>query len=140
MKLKVSRVDVWAATIKDRPGGLAEKLSALSRAGANLEFVIARRAPERRGQGVVFLTPIKGGKQARTAKAAGFMKTGGLHSLRIEGKDRPGLGARLTQKMAAARINLRGFSAAAMRGRFVAYLALDTAAAAKKATALIKSL
>jgi hypothetical protein len=140
MKFKVSRVDVWAATIKDRPGGLAEKLSALSRVGANLEFVIARRAPERRGQGVVFLTPIKGGRQTKAARAAGFMKTGGLHSLRVEGKDRPGLGAKLTQKLAAARINLRGFSAAAMRGRFVAYLALDTAAAARKAMTLLKGL
>jgi len=139
MKLKVSRVDVWAATIRDRPGGLAEKLSALSRAGVNLEFVIARRAPERRGQGVVFLTPIKGGRQAKAARAVGFMKTSGLHSIRIEGRDQPGLGAKLTQKLAASRINLRGFSAAAMRHRFVAYLALDTAVAAKKAMALIKT-
>ncbi len=140
MKLKVNRVDVWAATIKDRPGGLAEKLSALSRAGVNLEFVIARRAPERRGQGVVFLAPIKGGKPARAARATGFMKTVSLHSVRIEGRDKPGLGAKLTQKLAAARVNLRGFSAAAIRGRFVLYLALDTAAAAKKAMTVIKAL
>ena len=140
MKLKVNRVDVWAATIKDRPGGLAEKLSALSKAGVNLDFVIARRAPERRGQGVVFLTPIAGGKQTRAARTVGFMKTGGLHSIRIEGRDHPGLGAKLTQKLAASRINLRGFSAAAMRHRFVAYLAFDTAAAAKKAATLIKTL
>jgi hypothetical protein len=140
MKLKVSRVDVWAGTIKDRPGGLSEKLSALSKAKTNLEFVLARRAPERRGEGVLFLTPIKGGKQAKAARAAGFVKTGSLHSLRIEGRDKPGLGAKLTQKLAAARINLRGFSAAALRGHFVAYLAVDTAAAAKKAMTVLKSL
>jgi len=140
MKLKVSRVGVWAATIRDRPGGLAEKLSAISRAGANLEFVLARRAPERRGQGVVFVTPIKAGKQAKAARAAGFMKTGGLHSIRIEGRDKPGLGAKLTQKLAAARINLRGFSAAALHNRFVAHLALDTAATTKKAMTVIKAL
>ena len=140
MKLKISRADVWAATIKDRPGGLAEKLSALSKAKADLEFVLARRAPERRGEGVVFLTPIKGGKQTRAAKAAGFMKTGRLFTLRIEGKDKPGMGARLSQKLAAARINLRGFSAAAIRGQFVAYLAVDTAAAANKAMRVLKAL
>ena len=140
MKLKVSHVDVWAATIQDRPGGLAEKLSALSRAKANLELVIARRAPERRGQGVVFLTPIKGGAQVNAARRAGFMKTGGLCSLRIEGRDKPGLGAKLTQKLAAARINLRGFSATALGKRFVGYLAFDTIAAAKKAAKVLKGI
>ena len=60
MKLKVNRSDVWAATIEDKPGGLANKLEALAKVGANLEFVLARRTPERGpGQGVVFLTPLK---------------------------------------------------------------------------------
>ena len=140
MKLKINRVDVWAGTIKDRPGGLSEKLSALSKAKTNLEFVLARRAPDRRGEGVLFLTPIKGGKQTRAARAAGFVKTGNLHTLRIEGKDKPGMGARLSQKLAAARINLRGFSAAAIRGHFVAYLAVDTAATASKAMRVLKAL
>ena len=139
MKLKINRVDVWAGTIKDRPGGLSEKLSALSKAKTNLEFVLARRAPDRRGEGVLFLTPIKGGKQTRAARAAGFVKTGNLHTLRIEGKDKPGMGAKLSQKLAAARVNLRGFSAAALRGHFVAYLAVDTAAAAKKAMRVLKA-
>jgi predicted amino acid-binding ACT domain protein len=68
------------------------------------------------------------------------MKTGNLHTLRIEGKDKPGMGAKLSQKLAAARVNLRGFSAAALRGHFVAYLAVDTAAAAKKALRVLKAL
>ncbi|HWI56942.1 MAG TPA: amino acid-binding protein, partial [Bacillota bacterium] len=60
MKLKVTRTDVWAATIDDRPGSLADKLAALTAAGANLEFVTARRTPEKPGKGVVFVTPLKG--------------------------------------------------------------------------------
>ena len=56
MALKVTRCDVWAATVADRPGGLAEKLAALARAGANLEMVIARRQPDRPGTAVVFGT------------------------------------------------------------------------------------
>ena len=58
MKLDITRVDVWAATIKDRPGGLAQKLDALAKAGTNLEFLISRRTPEKPGRGVVFVTPI----------------------------------------------------------------------------------
>ena len=47
MKLQVTKEDVWAASIKDRPGGLNEKLEALAAVGVNLEFVIARRQDAR---------------------------------------------------------------------------------------------
>ena len=47
MVLKVSKVDVWVGGLRDRPGALAKKLRALADAGAELEFLIARRAPEK---------------------------------------------------------------------------------------------
>jgi hypothetical protein len=140
MKLKVTPVDVWAVSIKDRVGGLAEKLAALTAAGSNLEFVIARRAPERPGKGVVFVTPLKGAKQVKAAEAAGFLRTGSLHSLRIEGIDKPGLGAKMAKALSGAGINLRGLSAAGVGTKFVCYLALDTAEDAKKATDTLKKL
>ena len=140
MKVNVSKTDVWVAAINDRPGGLAEKLDALAEAGANLEFIISRRAPEKPGKGVVFVTPIKGVRQVKAAQAAGFKKTGSLHSLRIEGEDQPGLGAKMTTLLARAGINLRGLSAAAFGRRFVCHLALDTAAAAAKAVKALKSI
>jgi hypothetical protein len=139
MKMKVSKTDVWAAAIADRPGGLAEKLGALKKARVNLEFIISRRRPEKSGKGVVFVTPIKGPRQVKAAKAAGFEKTGSLHSLRVEGPDRAGVGAKMTSAMAEAGINLRGLSAAAVGRRFVCHLALDTAAAAAKAARVLKS-
>ena len=69
MKLKVSRAVVWAADIEDRPGGLAERLEALAKAGANLDFVLARRAGEVTGPGSGFRGaverrhPSQGGQQ-----------------------------------------------------------------------------
>ena len=140
MALNVTRADVWAASIEDRPGGLAEKLAALAEAGAQLEFVIARRASERPGTGVVFLTPLKGSAQIGAAKKAGFEKTESLHSLRVEGPDQPGLGAKMTQALAQAGINLRGLSAAAIGPRCVVHLALDSTADATKASRLLKRL
>ena len=140
MALKVTKVKVWAASIKDRPGGLAKKLDALTKARANLDFVIARRSSARPGMGVVFVTPIKGPKQVKAAKAAGFSTTASLHSLRVEGPDAPGLGARITKKLAAAGINLRGLSAAAIAKRAVCYFAFDTAAKASKAAKILKRL
>jgi hypothetical protein len=138
--LNVTRADVWAASIEDRPGGLAGKLAALAEAGAELEFVIARRASEKPGTGVVFLTPLKGAAQIRAAKKAGFEKTKSLHSLRVEGPDQPGLGAKMTQALAQAGINLRGLSAAAIGRRCVVHLALDSPADATKAARLLKRL
>ena len=52
--------------------------------------------------------------------------------MRIEGPDKPGLGAQLTCALAKAGINLRGLSAAAIGKRCVVYLALDTAADAAR--------
>ena len=140
MKLKVSRTDVWAAPLEDRPGGLADKLNALAQGGVNLEFIIARRTPERSGQGVVFVTPLKGAKQAKAAESAGFSRTASLHSLRVEGADKRGEGAKLAGALADAGINLRGVSAAAFGKRFVCHLALDSATDATKAAALLRKL
>ncbi|PYM13219.1 MAG: amino acid-binding protein, partial [Verrucomicrobia bacterium] len=75
MKLKVTRAVVWAASIEDRPGALADKLGALAKGGAKLDFVLARRAPESPGMGVVFVAPLKGERQMRAAIDAGFVKT-----------------------------------------------------------------
>ena len=138
MALTVTRTDVWAASIDDRAGGLAEKLAALAEAGAQLEFVVARRAPDRPGTGVVFLTPLKGAAQLRAAKKAGFAKTSSLHTERIDGPDKPGLGAQLTGALAHAGISLRGLSAAAIGKRCVVHLALDSAADAAKAVKALK--
>jgi hypothetical protein len=140
MKLSVSRTDTWGSVIDDRPGGLADKLAALAAAGANLELIVARRAPEQRGSGVVFVTPLKGVRQIKAAEAAGFQKAESLHSLRVEGLDKPGMGAKLTQALAEAGINLRGLSGAALGKRYISHLALDTAKDAAKATAVLRKL
>ena len=138
MKLDVSRVDVWAASIKDRPGGLAEKLDALARAGVDLEFAIARREPKKPGTGVVFVTPIKGARQITAAKRAGFAKTVSLRGVRIAADDKPGLAAKLTRRLADAGINIRGLSAASIGKRAIFHLAFDSASDANKAMRLLK--
>jgi hypothetical protein len=140
MTLKIQRVDTWAASIQDKPGGLAAKLNALAGAGVNLEFVIARRAPDRPRAGVVFVTPIKGASGRRAAKQAGFKKTDKLHTLRIEGADRKGQGARIARALAEKGLNLRGLSAAAINKKFVAHIALDSSADATKAANALKGL
>lgn len=125
MALKVTRVDTWLSTMKDQSGALAAKLGKLADAGINLEFIISRRAPEKPGRGVVFVTPIKGAAQIRAAKKARFRKSKRLHTVRVEGSDKPGMGAKITAAIAAEGISLRGFSAAAIGKKFVCHIACD---------------
>ncbi|MBI4524782.1 MAG: ACT domain-containing protein [Deltaproteobacteria bacterium] len=138
MAYTIKKVDVWAGEIADRPGGLAEKLTALSEAGGNLEFLVSRRSPEKPGTGVVFVTPVKGAKEKKAAQAAGLATTDTLHSVRVEGPDRAGLGMKMTHALADAGINLRGVSAAALGRRAVTYFGFDSAADADNAIRILK--
>lgn len=126
MGLFVESVDVWAASIPDRPGGLAEVLGALHDAGADLRCVIARRAPDQRGKGVVFVTPLQGDAEIAAATQCGFGLSPTVHSIRVMGQDRPGAAADLVRRVAEAGVNLRGFSGAVLGMQYVAYLAVDS--------------
>lgn len=138
MELLVERVDVWAAPIPDRPGGLADLLTPLQLAGANFQSIIARRTPGEAGQGVVFVTPLQSDAEIAAAAQVGFNVSRVHHSLRIVGRDRPGVAAEVTQKLAAGGINLSGFSAAALNNQFIAYIALDSLADANKAIEILE--
>lgn len=138
MDLLVEHVDVWATTIPDKPGGLAGVLATLREVGANLQSVIARRAPEAPGKGVVFVTPLQGDREIAAAAEVGFNVTQTLHSVRVMGPDRPGIAAELTEKLAAAGINLRGFSVSMIGTQFIAYAAVDSMEDAKKTIEILK--
>ena len=138
MAYSVKKVDVWAGEVADRPGGLAATIAALSNAGANLEFLIARRATDKPGTGVVFVTPVRGAKQKAAAQGAGLSMSDSLHSVRVEGPDRAGLGAKMTGALADAGINLRGVSGAALGRRTVTYFGFDSGADADTAVRALK--
>ncbi len=136
MSYKVSKVDVWAADIPNRAGTLSGVLESMSDSGAMLEFMIARKLNNRTSR--VFIAPIKGAKLQRAAKKAGLARAKGMHSLRIEGPDRPGLGAKLAQTVAEKGINLRGASAAAVGKKSVFYLAVESAKDLKSAMLVVR--
>ena len=138
MAFDVSKIDVWTGEIEDRSGGLADKIEAVSEAGANLEFVIARRAPERPGLGLVFMAPLRGAAQVRAATAAGMEKAPNVYTLRIEGPNRPGLGARITRAVADAGINMRGMSGTGLGRRCAIYLSFDNTADTEKARRILQ--
>jgi len=138
--LTVERVDVWSSGIGDKPGGLARVLSGLKEAGADLDFVIARRATDKPGTGVVFVTPLRGDAEIAAAATLGFNVTSSLKSVRVEGENRPGIAAEITEKLAGAGINLHGFSGAVIGSRFIFYIGLDSEKDAEKAAAIIEKI
>ena len=140
MALKVSKAEVWAVTIDDRAGGTADKLETLSKAGANLEMVLARRTTEQPGKGVLFVTPLKGKKALEAAQQAGMGKPENIHSVRIEGGDKPGLGSKIARALGDAGVSFRGISGTVISKKFVSFVACDSADDQAKAIAVLKKL
>jgi predicted amino acid-binding ACT domain protein len=140
MAIKASRHDIWMAVIDDRAGGAAAKLEALAGAGGSLEVVLARRTPEHPGQGVLFASPIEGKKVIAAAEQAGFSRADTIHSVRIEGTDKPGLGAKIARTLAEAGISFRGINAMAVGKNFLSFVALDSADDAAKAVKALRKL
>ena len=138
MDLIVERVEVWAARIEDKPGSLANILANLREAGADLNFILARREPGQPGQSVVYITPLRGDSELEAAATLGFNLTGRVHSVRVEGPNQPGIAADLAGQLAAAGLNLRGFSVAVLGTRFILYIGLDSTEDAAKALTILQ--
>ena len=138
MAIKASRTDMWTCMVDDRAGGTADKLDQLAKAGANLEMVFARRAPEMPDKGLMFVTPIKGAKAVRAAEAVGFHKGPGVISVRVEGGDKAGLCARMSRARGDAGVSFRGLTAIAIGKKFISYIACDSADDQARAIAALK--
>jgi len=138
MESIIERVNVWAASIRDEVGGLGHLLAGLRDAGADLDFILARRTPDKPGRGVLFVAPLRGDAEIAAAADLGFNVTSSVHALRIEGNNRLGIAAELTEKLGAAGINLRGFSAAVTSPRFIIYIGLDSSEDAAQAVEVLQ--
>ncbi|MER3417179.1 MAG: amino acid-binding protein [Gemmataceae bacterium] len=139
MAYTVKKTDVYCAEMDDQPGALAAKLAPLAEAKVNLEFVFARRQPDKPGKGIVFVAPISTSRSRKVAEAAGLVKAADLVALRVDGADKPGEVARIAKCLGANGINLRGVSAATIGKKFVVFLAFDNETDAGKAARLIRA-
>ena len=83
------------------------------------------------------MAPLQGAAQSLAARTAGLAKAPNVHTLRLEGPDRPGLGAKITHVVADAGINMRGLSAMVLGRRYVVYLSLDNGADANRAKRIL---
>jgi len=125
MVKRINKVKVWSTELDDRPGAVSEKMRVLADAGADLQFVLARRQPNNPGKGLLFVSPIKGKKQEETARVAQLSETTELVGVRLEGVNKAGVGQRLTEAFSDAGINLRGLTASVIGTKFTAFIAFD---------------
>jgi len=125
MAFEITRIDVWVGEVEDRPGALAEKLEAVMRAGADLDFVIVRPAPDKPGVGILYLAPLFGKAQTQAAQEVDLRKSH-IQALRLLGPDRPGLSAGIARLMADAGLNISGLTGARVGDRCVFYLRFET--------------
>ena len=136
--MTISQIEVWVASVHDDLGGLATVLAPLATAGADLEFIAARRDAERPGEGLVFVAPLEGRQQRDAAERAGF-KPAEIGMVRAEGPDSPGVAAALFHELLAGEgLSIRGASAVARHRHCVIYLAFDSPEEAARAAELLQ--
>jgi hypothetical protein len=106
---EIRRIDYYYATIPDKPGEAARILSALRQAGINLLGISAFPHGLRRSQldlvsedSAAFTTAAKGAGLKLSKKKSGFL---------IQGDDRQGAIAEITEKLAQANINITSVQA-----------------------------
>lgn len=136
MSLTLSKVVVWAADVRNRPGMLARALEALTNSGAKLEFIVARRVTDNTSR--IFVAPLRTAKERKAAGDLGLAPASGLRTLRIESPDRPGLAAQLARAVADAGINIRGVSAATVGKKSVIYMGFANENDLKHASKAVK--
>ena len=140
MNLKTTRVALWTTEIADQPGSLARTLRAIADYGGDLDLAIARRTPEKPGRGMLLVAPLVGHEQLKNASEVGLRRAGELPTLKIEGDDRPGTGAKIMKAIADAGVNLHETSMMVLGSRFVFYVGFDSLADLEKAEMAVKGL
>lgn len=140
MSFKLDRIHIWSGEIADEAGGMAAKLAPLAQAGANLEYILTRRIISKTGAGLIYVAPVTGPAQVRTARAIGLSESRDTVVLRVEGDNQAGLAHRLTQQWALAGINLQGLTMSVLGNKFVGYAAFDTVDDANKAAQILADL
>jgi hypothetical protein len=137
MAVSVKQVTLWRSEVANRPGALADALGPLARAGANLRVVMGYRIPGDENRAAIEVYPVAGKKAAAAAQGAG-LSVSGIPALRVDGDDRPGLGAAIASGIADAGINLIFLMAQVVGRRYSAVLGFESAADAKRGAAVIK--
>lgn len=113
----VRRIEYSYVVVPDEPGEAARVLTALKEGGVNLLVCLA--FPTGNKQAQIDLVPENPAALKRAAGKAGLKLSATKRAFLIQGDDRPGAVAELSQKLADAKINITAASAvSAGAGRY----------------------
>jgi hypothetical protein len=110
----IRAVEYYYVTVPDQPGTASRVLSQLKEAGVNLLAYLA--FPSGKGQSQVDLVPQDAAALKKASDKGGLKLTGPRKAFLIQGDDRPGAVADVTQKLADAKINITAAAAATAGG------------------------
>ena len=131
----IRRVEYYYVVVKDKPGSGAAVLDALREGGVNLLAYLG--FPSGRGKSQIDLVPEDPAALKQAAKTARLKLSRTKRAFLVEGDDRIGVVADLTQKLAAAKVNITAACAtAAGGGRYGMILWVPPAAYGKAAKTL----
>jgi hypothetical protein len=116
---------------------LADVLTALAGAGANLRVVMGYTFPGQSDHAAIEVYPVSGKKVSGAASAAG-LEPSPIPCLLVEGDDRAGLGADMARAVAGQNVNVSFVMAETVGRRFSAVFGFDSDAAAATAGKAIK--
>jgi hypothetical protein len=137
MAITVKKVTLWRGEVENKPGALGKVLAPIAEAGADLQIVMGYHYHGAGEKAVVELYPVSG-KKAKTAAQGVGLSASSIPTLLVEGKNRAGFGAAISQAIAEAGINV-GFLVAQVIGpKFSAVIGFEDEAACLKAASLIK--
>jgi len=140
MRLKLTKLDVWTTEIDDKPGGLARSLRAITDFGVDLEGVVARRHPDKPGKGILYVTPATGHVKLEDAPDAALRRAPQVVTLKIDGTNSPGMGAKITRLIGDAGVSMHGLTAAVIGRKFVCFVGFDTVSDMDKAILALEPL
>ena len=101
---EIRRIDYYYVTVPDKPGEGSRILTALHQAGINLLGVSAFPHGARKSQ--LDLVPEDSAAFTKAAKTAGLTLSKKKSGFLIQGEDRPGAVAEITEKLAQENINV----------------------------------
>jgi hypothetical protein len=137
MAVTVKKVTLWRTEVENKPGVLNGVLAPIAEAGADLQVVMGYRHPGNGSKAAIEVSPVTGKKSLAAAKAAGLTASS-IPTLLVEGDNRQGLGAAISQVIADAGINLCFLVAQVVGTRFSAVIGFEDEEASRKASSLIK--
>jgi hypothetical protein len=131
----VRAVEYYYVSVPDQPGTAFRVLSQIKQSGVNLLAYLA--FPSGKGQTQIDLVPADASALKKASEKGGLKLTGPRKAFLIQGDDRMGAVADVTQKLADAKINVTAAAAAAAgSGRYGMILWVAQADHAKAAKAL----